>query len=165
MIAISGRVARGRERPTIASRSAAGDGRRAKIVKMERKQRAIEMVAQRRHESRQRHEYIERQLVQLRAAQGCQRLCLIARDTSLPLETIPRSLIVECFDAARVLANETREALLRRIDRRQRRVWKSLRRYWSNSPALSLRHIECQEQTCLSCIGLERLAFSRKLET
>jgi hypothetical protein len=34
-----------------------------KIVKMERKQRAIEMVAQRRHESRQRHEYIERQLV------------------------------------------------------------------------------------------------------
>jgi hypothetical protein len=55
---------------------------------------------------------------------------------------IPHSLIVECFDAARVLANETREALLRRIDRRQRRVWKSLRRYWSNSPALSLRHIE-----------------------
>jgi len=98
-----------------------------KKERAERKQRAIERVTQRKHESRERHVHIERQLVELRAAQGCQRLSLIARDTSLPLEKIPPSLIVECTDAAQVLDNETKEALLRRIDRRQRRVWKSLR--------------------------------------
>ncbi len=59
----------------------------------------------------------EGSLVQLRAVQGCQRLCLIAGDISLPLEAIPPSLIVECFDVAHVLENETREALLRHIDR------------------------------------------------
>jgi len=98
-----------------------------KKQKLKRKQQAIERVAQRRNESRERHAHIERRLLHLRAVQGCQRLCLIARDTSLPLETIPPSLIVDCIDTAQVLDDETKEALLRRIDRRQRRVWKSLR--------------------------------------
>jgi hypothetical protein len=98
-----------------------------KKEKAERKQRAIERVTQRKHESRERHAHIERQLVELRAVQGCQRLSLIARDTSLPLEKIPPSLIVECIDAVQVLDEETKQTLLRRIDRRRRRVWKNLR--------------------------------------
>jgi hypothetical protein len=98
-----------------------------KKEKIERKQRAIERVTQRKHESRERHAHIERQLVELRAVQGCQRLSLIARDTSLPLEKIPPSLIVECIDAVQVLDEETKQTLLRRIDRRRRRVWKNLR--------------------------------------
>lgn len=60
--------------------------------------------------------------MELRAVQGCQRLSLIARDTSLPLEKIPPSLIVECIDAVQVLDEETKQTLLRRIDRRRRRV-------------------------------------------
>jgi hypothetical protein len=50
------------------------------------------------------------------AVQGCQRLSLIARDTSLPLEKTPPSLIVECIDAVQVLDEETKQTLLRRID-------------------------------------------------
>jgi hypothetical protein len=74
-----------------------------------------------------RQEHIYAQLRLLREVDCSRRLSVLAADASLPLEVVPSELIVECIGAASSLDNETKQALLRRIDRRQRRFWKQLR--------------------------------------
>jgi hypothetical protein len=102
-----------------------------RVAKLKRIEERAKLAAvrtlERRENSKERQVQISARVGQLRDVDCSTRLSVLASDTSLPLEAIPAALIVECIGAARNLDNKTKQTLLRRIDRRQGRIWKDLR--------------------------------------
>jgi hypothetical protein len=107
--------------------------RQANVAEIKRYQ---ERAGLREEELRQKREARSEQLRQLYEVDCSRRLSVLATDASLPLEVIPSGLIVECISAASSLDTETKQALIRRIDREKTsrgRIWKRLRAVLSGS--------------------------------
>ena len=98
----------------------------ARAAKVRRATEAAERSLQRKKASCARHEQLLARVKKLRGLSPCERLSYIAANVDLPLEFIPQDLITECMSVAASVDGETKQLLVERIDRRQRKLWKDL---------------------------------------
>jgi len=85
------------------------------------------VAEERRLQAPARKAHLATLLAELQSLSPEARLLRVARDDSIPLGALPNELIVSSLSGTAALDTQAREALLRRIDRRQAGVWKELR--------------------------------------
>lgn len=92
-----------------------------------RAEEAAERGKLRKIASRARHMKLIEYVEILRCLNDSERLAYIASRAELPLEFIPHNLVAESIAAAPALDGMTKQLLAKRVDRRNRRIWKQLR--------------------------------------
>jgi hypothetical protein len=98
-----------------------------KEAKARRAREARQRSEQRKEASEARHKDLQRCMDELQKLTGSERLKNIATARDLPLEFIPEELLEGCMLAAASIDAETKQLLLKRIDRRRRKIWRDLR--------------------------------------